>query len=138
MEINGTKFSSDIPVRPSDIDMNQHVHNTAYLDFVLAARFDQMDRCYKMSMDEFFKRGFSWWVRKAYIEHKKELVLGDMAVVSTWVTECERSRVKVQFEICQKSSGRTAAVGYLEYVMISLAKQRPETIPQDIVEKYTV
>ncbi len=47
-------------VRPDDIDMNQHVHNSRYFDYVLAARYDQMSRCYKMSMEEFLKAGFGW------------------------------------------------------------------------------
>ena len=42
-------------VRPDDIDMNRHVHSSRYLDYVLAARFDQMERCYKMSMQAFME-----------------------------------------------------------------------------------
>jgi acyl-CoA thioester hydrolase len=138
MTINGTKFESEIPVRPSDIDMNQHVHNTMYLDYVLAARFDQMERCYKMSMDEFVKLGYSWWVRKAYIEHKRGLVMGDVALVRTWVDEAERSLVIVQFEIIQKSSNKLSASGYLEYVLIQIKSGRPTTMPQFIMEKYSI
>ncbi len=138
MKINGTKFESKIPVRPSDIDINQHVHNTIYLDYVLAARYDQMGRCYKMSMEEFLAQGYTWWVRKAYIEHKRGLSIGDVAVVRTWVDEAERSRVTVCFEILQKSSGALSASGYLEYVMINTATGRPEAIPQYIFDKYSV
>ena len=61
-------FESELQVRPDDIDMNGHVHNSKYLDYVLAARFDQMERCYKMSMGEFLERGLSWYVRAAYIK----------------------------------------------------------------------
>lgn len=138
MDVNGTHFESEIPVRPSDIDLNQHVHNTIYLDYVLAARYDQMARCYKMSMDEFLQRGLSWWVHKAYIEHKKGLGLGDTAVVRTWLSGYERSRVTVQFEIAQKSTGQISATGHLEYVLINTASGRPERIPPDVIEKYTV
>jgi acetyl-CoA acetyltransferase len=51
--IAGTRFNSELQVRPDDIDMNQHVHASKYFDYVLAARYDQMARCYKMGMDEF-------------------------------------------------------------------------------------
>ena len=54
-----TKFDSEIIVRPSEIDLNRHVHQSVYLDYVLFARWDQMKRCYKMSMAEFFKRGLA-------------------------------------------------------------------------------
>ena len=57
-----SKFESEVVIRPDDIDMNNHVHNSRYLDYVLAARYEQMRRDYKMSMDEFVARGFSWVV----------------------------------------------------------------------------
>lgn len=34
------KFDTELAVRPDDIDMNNHVHNSKYLDYVLAARYD--------------------------------------------------------------------------------------------------
>ena len=51
------KFETELAVRPDDIDLYQHVHSTRYLDYVLAARFDQMERCYGLSMQEFARRG---------------------------------------------------------------------------------
>ncbi|MCP5552003.1 MAG: hypothetical protein H7A53_14035, partial [Akkermansiaceae bacterium] len=33
-------FETRLDVRPDDIDMNRHVHNSRYLDYVLAARYD--------------------------------------------------------------------------------------------------
>jgi len=48
----GTKFETSLQVRPDDMDMNQHVHASRYLDYVLAARYDQMERCYQMTVLE--------------------------------------------------------------------------------------
>ena len=63
-----SKFTSELQVRPDDIDMNQHVHSSRYMDYVLAARFDQMERCYKMSMQSFLDLGYSWVIRTSHIE----------------------------------------------------------------------
>ncbi len=57
MALQHSKFETELQVRPDDIDMNQHVHNTRYLDYVLAARYDLMERCYKMNMAEFIALG---------------------------------------------------------------------------------
>ena len=62
-----TKFESALQVRPDDLDMFQHVHSSRYMDYVLAARFDQMERCYKMPMEEFLKLGYGWVVRMAHL-----------------------------------------------------------------------
>ena len=58
-----SKFESEMQVRPDDIDMNRHVHNSRYFDYVLAARYDQMARCYGMPMEEFIRHGFGWVVK---------------------------------------------------------------------------
>src|SRR6266567_5169865 len=95
MTLGRTKFETQLQVRPDDIDMNQHVHGSRYFDYVLAARYDQMARCYKMSMEDFIKAGFGWFVRTAHVEYKRPLVLGEQIVVRTWVEEMLRTGVKV-------------------------------------------
>ena len=133
-----SQFETLIPVRPDDIDMNQHVHNSRYYDYVLAARYDQMERCYGMSMKAFVERGFSWFVRSAYIEHKRPLHLSDVAVVNTCIEEIRSRGVKVWFKIRKQSDNKIAAQGWFDYAMVSAATGRPELIPDDIVEKYSI
>jgi len=53
-----SRFETELKVRPDDIDMNQHVHNSRYFDYVMSARYDQMARCYGMSMEEFIQAGY--------------------------------------------------------------------------------
>ena len=133
-----TKFESHFRVRPDDIDMFQHVHNSTYFDYVLAARYDQMERCYGMSMEEFLKLGFGWVVRIAHVEYKRPLGLGDRFVVGTWIEELKRFGVIVRFEIERAGDGSSACVGWFDYVMINTSSGRPEEIPAFFVEKYSV
>jgi len=50
METNTNSiFETEIIVRPDDIDMNNHVHNSKYLDYIQTARFIQMRDNYKSS-----------------------------------------------------------------------------------------
>lgn len=133
-----TKFDSELTVRPDDIDMNNHVHNSRYLDYVLAARYDQMRRCYKMSMDEFISMGLGWVVKAAFVEFKRPLVLGDTIIVRTWIEEIGESDARVRFEILKKKSGRLASAGYFEYVMVNLLTGRAEKIPAHVIEKYSI
>jgi len=46
-----SKFDTEIAVRSNEIDINRHVHQSVYFDYVLFARWDQMSRCYKMPME---------------------------------------------------------------------------------------
>ncbi|MGY8640407.1 MAG: acyl-CoA thioesterase [Verrucomicrobiales bacterium] len=138
MNAEFSTFETALDVRPDDIDMNRHVHNSRYLDYVLAARFDQMERCYKMSMNDFLARGFSWVVKTAHIDHKRGLVLGDKILVRTHVSEMRRHGVRVEFEIAKQSDKKISAKGYFDYVMVDAETGRPAIIPEDIAAAYSV
>lgn len=133
-----SQFQSRIEVRPDDIDMNQHVHNSKYFDYVLAARYDQMERCYGMSMEAFLDRGYSWVVRASYMEHKRPLRIEDAAIVKTKIEEVKSRGVKVAFEIHKESDQKLVAKGWLDYTMVDLKSGRPQAIPEDILKTYSI
>jgi YbgC/YbaW family acyl-CoA thioester hydrolase len=137
-QLGRTKFETELQVRPDDIDMNQHVHASKYFDYVLAARYDQMARCYKMSMDEFVKAGLGWFVRVSHIDYKRPLGMGELIVVRTWVEEMLKDGVRVNFEIFKKANSKLSADGYCVYTMVKLASGRAEPIPDWIAEKYAL
>lgn len=140
MTLGKTKFETELGVRPDDIDMNQHVHASRYQDYVLAARYDQMARCYGMSMEEFRKAGLGWYVRAAHLEYRRSLVMGDQMVVRTWVEAIDGSEVKVQFEILRQVGDRLklACDGWFDYTLISAETGRATPIPDWIFAKYSV
>jgi acyl-CoA thioester hydrolase/thioesterase-3 len=133
-----TKFETELQVRPDDLDMFQHVHSSRYIDYVLAARFDQMERCYGMAMTEFLKRGFGWVIHKANLEYKRPLGLGERFVVRTFVDAIEGSHVTVQFTIEKLPARKLVCDGWFVYTMVSLATGRAQPIPDDILAKYSV
>jgi acyl-CoA thioesterase FadM len=108
------------------------------MDYVLAARYDQMARCYKMSMEEFIKAGFGWYVRTTHIEFKRPLGLGEFFVVRTWVEDFFKDGVEVRFEILKRQTGKLCCDGYCRYTMIDLQTGRAKAIPDWIAEKYAV
>ena len=138
ISLGRSRFETALIVRPDDIDMNQHVHNSRYFDYVLAARYDQMARCYELSMEEFLKAGFGWVVRTAHLEYKRPLAMGDTAMVTTWVDVLHADGVTVEFEIHRKSNRKLCCDGHFHYTMIDIQTGRAAKIPAWIVEKYAV
>ncbi len=133
-----TRFETPMQVRPDDIDMNQHVHNSRYFDYVLAARYDQMKRCYGMSMEEFISAGYGWVVKTAHIEYKRPLGIGEHFIVTTWVDALLKNGVNVQFEIHRKEGRKLVCDGYFDYTMVRLENGRGAPIPEWIATKYIV
>jgi len=138
MQSGRTRFETELQVRPDDIDMNQHVHGSRYFDYVLAARYDQMARCYRMSMEEFVQAGFGWFIKTAHVEYHRPLNMGDTFVVRTWVEDFFRTGVKVRFEIVKKATSKLSCDGHFDYTMINLQTGRAEAVPDWIVAKYSV
>jgi len=131
-------FSTEIIVRPDDIDMNNHVHFSKYLDYFLAARYDQMGRCYKLSMEEFIEMGFSWVASNMSINYKRALKLGDTAIVKTQLDSFNRAQVNVNFWIYNKSTGKLISDGSGNFTLINIRNLRPARIPQEIIDKYLI
>ena len=138
MNLGRSKFETELQVRPDDIDMNQHVHASRYYDYVLAARYDQMARCYRMSLEEFTAAGLGWFVRTAHLEYKRPLGLGDNFIVRTWVEDMRKDSVRVQFDILKKTNGKLVCDGYFDYTLVRLNTGRAEVIPAAIAEKYAI
>jgi len=138
MTLGRTRFETELQVRPDDIDMNRHVHASRYQDYVLAARYDQMARCYGMSMEEFTKAGWGWFVKVAHMEYKRALVLGDSFIVRTWVEDIAHTDVKVCFQILRKRTGKLCCDGWFDYALIHLGSGRAEPVPSGVIAKYIV
>ena len=133
-----SRFTSEIPVRPDDIDMFQHVHNSRYLDYIQAARYDQMIRCYKMSMEEFMIMGYGFVVKKAELNFKRALIMGDVMLISTQVKEFNGSDILVEFEIVNKKNEKISCDGFMLYTMINLKTARSEKVPDEIQTKFSI
>ena len=126
-----SRFETFLSVRPDDIDMNQHVHSSRYQDYVLAARYDQMSRCYGMSMEEFTARGLGWFVNACYIEYKRPLRMGDQFRVRTWINSFRRDGVRVGFEILREPNGKLSCTGWFDYTLVTMTTGRAVEVPPD-------
>jgi YbgC/YbaW family acyl-CoA thioester hydrolase len=131
-------FSSGLKVRPDDIDMNNHVHSSKYLDYVLAARYEQMENNYKMSMDEFIKLGYGWVIRAVQISFLRPLKLGDEIIINTQLDSFSGAQSEVNFQIIKKDNQKVSAKGKISYTMVSLSNGKPEVIPEEIIKKYAI
>lgn len=131
-------FETELNVRPDDIDMFNHVHNSKYLDYVLAARYEQMEKFYGMSWEDFQKQGYGWVVAKVNIHFKRALKMGDKMLVRTGILEMTEKGSSVQFEIINIKTGKVAADGIFEYIMIDLATQRSCKVTPEMITAYSI
>lgn len=137
-ETSYSRFTTTHKVRPDDIDMFNHVHNSIYLDYVLAARYEQMENCYGMSMEKFLELGFGWVVKKVHIDYKRPLSLGNSFTVETGITEINNKGCKVSFEIVNLKTQKTSTVGWFDFVMIDLKTGRSVEVSDEMIKIYSI
>ncbi|HUJ45045.1 MAG TPA: acyl-CoA thioesterase [Opitutaceae bacterium] len=134
------RFETEMLVRPDDIDLFQHVHSSRYMDYVLAARYDQMARCYGLSWEAFIERGLGWYMTAITMNYLRPLGLGDHFVVRTWIEDflSGGDGVRVRFEIERQPTAKRCVDGHAEYKLVDLTTNRAVPIPADVRAKYSI
>jgi acyl-CoA thioester hydrolase/thioesterase-3 len=133
-----SRFTSQLRVRPDDIDMFQHVHNSKYFDYVLAARYEQMETCYGMSMEQFMQEGYGWVVKTAHVNFIRPLGLGESFEVTTGIVSMDEKGARVTYEIVSNKTGKLCSDGWFDYVLIDIKTGRSMKITQAMIDKYSI
>ncbi|MFC5284376.1 acyl-CoA thioesterase [Pedobacter alpinus] len=137
-DIRYSRFTTEHKVRPDDIDMFNHVHNSIYLDYVLAARYEQMETCYGMSMEKFLEMGFGWVVKTVQIDYKRPLELGNTFSVETGITEINKKGCRITFDIVNLKTKKTSTSGWFDFVMIDLKTGRGVEVSEEMIQLYSI
>jgi acyl-CoA thioester hydrolase/thioesterase-3 len=135
---NFSRFKTEYTVRPDDIDMFQHVHNSKYFDYVLAARYDQMRDCYGMSMEQFISDGYGWVVKTAFVNYKRPLKMGNNFTVETGIETMHSKGCRVTFEIRYKENEKLCCDGWFDYILIDIKTGRSSIISEEMMKIYSV
>jgi acyl-CoA thioester hydrolase/thioesterase-3 len=133
-----SRFKTEYTVRPDDIDMFQHVHNSKYFDYVLAARYDQMRDFYGMTMEQFILDGYGWVVKTAFIDYKRPLKMGNKFIVETGIDTMHNKGCRVSFEIRFKENNKLSCDGWFDYILIDSQTGRSALINEEMIKKYSI
>ena len=107
-------------------------------DYVLAARFDQMDRCYGMPMQAFTERRLGWFMSAATMKFRRPLGMGERMIVRCWIDHFVETGCTLGFEIDRKANGKRVFDGQCEYTLVNLSTGRATPLPEDVKAKYSI
>jgi acyl-CoA thioester hydrolase/thioesterase-3 len=138
MALDTRVYSTRMSVRPDDIDLFRHVHSSRYIDYVLAARFEQMKTCYGMPMEEFLEHGLGWYMTGTELHFKRALGMGDTFDVETHIKEMTGRNVLVHFDIKFAGNGKSSCTGWAKYALVDLKTGKTIEIPQWVIDRYSM
>jgi acyl-CoA thioester hydrolase/thioesterase-3 len=89
-------------------------------------------------MEEFMIMGYGFVVKRAELNFKRPLIMGDVMMISTQVKEFSGSDIIVEFEIVNKKNEKISCDGIMLYTMINLKTGRSEKVPEEIQTKFLI
>jgi acyl-CoA thioester hydrolase len=118
-----------------DLDVDWRVNNAVYINWTEECNFDILD-AHGWSFERQVERGFGMVARNYDIEYLIPAALGDIVVVSTWITNPRRVSAERRYIITRKADGAVLARAKALWVWVSLKDGKPFPIPDDLYEDF--
>ena len=121
-------------VPASDIDVNGHVNNVAYVQWMQDVAVHHFrDVGGEPLMDA---AAATWVARSHHIEYLRPAYLGDDVEARTWVTDFSRVRSVRCYTFVRMSDDVLLAKGETEWVFVNATTGRPKAIPESITSLF--
>jgi acyl-CoA thioester hydrolase len=117
-------------VGPDVIDVNGHVNNVAYIQWMQDAavrHYGSIEAVKALALD-----AFTWVARSHQIEYLSPAFEGDVLEVATWVADFARVRSNRHYAFTRRGDGRRIAHGVTDWIFFDRVRQRPAVIPPDL------
>jgi acyl-CoA thioester hydrolase len=131
------KFQRQFRVRHYECDLNGELKCSAYLRYMQETAFDA-SAAVGYDLPRYRQIQRSWLIRRTDIEYFLPVGYGDSVIVTTWVADFHRVRSIRAYELHLASSGALAAQAFTDWVFIDTARQRPASIPPEVIDAFHV
>lgn len=129
-------FQLEIQVTADVVDVNRHVNNVAYVQWMQDVAIGHADACGGTALAK--QLGAAWFVRTHRIEYLKPAVLGDQITLLTWVADFRRVRSLRRYRFIRGSDQATLAEGETDWVFVDATSGRPKSIPPEMANLFGV
>lgn len=130
-------FSQKIEVDTPHIDVNGHVNNVVYVQWM-------QDIAYAHSQHVGFdnaklaEMGSTWIIRSHSIHYRRPALIGDTVIAYTWVNDIRKASSLRKYKFVRESDGLEIAHGASDWVYLDRTNGRPRLIDDEILAAFTV
>jgi acyl-CoA thioester hydrolase len=117
-------------VRPEAIDVNGHVNNVVYVQWMqdVAVQHANAAGC----TDATRRAGAIWVARSHKIEYLSPAFAGDEIETLTWVADFRKVRSLRRYRFVRIADQSTLARGETDWVFMDAQKGKPRSIPENV------
>ena len=127
-------FSHTITVTPAAIDVNGHVSNIAFVQWMQDVAIYHAEALVEYTPAE----NTTWYAREHRIVYLLPAFLGEEIEVRTWISEIKRVRAHRRYEFFRKSDGKVLVKGETDWIYVEAKTGRPIAIPADALKLFPV
>lgn len=130
-------FTQKIEVAKPHIDVNKHVNNVVYVQWM-------QDIAYAHSQHVGFdsaklaEMGSTWIIRSHSVHYRRPALLGDTILAYTWVHEIRKASSLRKYKFVRASDNSEIAHGESDWVYIDRHTGRPRIIDDAIVTAFPI
>ena len=123
-------FQFEIQVSPQMVDVNRHVNNVAYVQWMqdAAVRHSAAAGCSQMTA----AMEATWVARTHHIEYLAPAFSGQTITAFTWVSNFRKVRSLRKYKFVRFEDNVVVAEGETDWVFVERATGRPRAIPVEI------
>lgn len=125
-----TVYQFEIEVTAQDVDLNGHVNNVVYIQWMqdAAIAHARVSGCTKASQAV----GATWVVRTHQIEYLMPVLVGEKITVLTWPANFQRVRSVRKYKFVRAGDGAVVARAETDWVFVNAKTGRPQSIPEEV------
>jgi YbgC/YbaW family acyl-CoA thioester hydrolase len=129
-----TETSLEIVVRPTEVDVNGHVNNAKYVEYMEWGREEWYERN-GLPYDRLFALGAVTVTVNLNLNFRKECRQGEVLVIHTRPERLGRTSFALRQEI-RKRDGELAADGVVTLVTIDPSTRTSRPVPEDLARAF--
>ena len=118
-------LESTAKIRFQDCDPFNHLNNAAYINYMINAREDQIEKHYNLDIFELAKvQGVSWVVGTNQIAYLKPALLMENVVIDSQLIRHTENQLHVEIRMWNDTKTELKAVMWSTFVHFNLLKQK--------------
>lgn len=124
-------------VTPEAIDLNEHVNNIAYMQWMQDAAMGHL-HAMQWPLSRYIEKGRSWVARSHFIEYLRPAMLDDEITVLTWIATAQGVESIRKYLVLRSSDGKQLARAETRWIFVNVQTGRPAPIEPDFADFFTL
>lgn len=129
--------TQELVVQPSVIDVNGHVNNVQYVQWMQEAAMAHSAQL-GWSYERYVSIGRTWIIRSHTIEYYHSAYAGETISILTWVSNIHKIRSLRKYKFYRPADDTILATAATLFIFCDLHTGKPVSIPKEVLAAYTV